>query len=44
MILCRDILTVLWLNLKLSEHAIEADGRTLKGYTAPVVDLGRHEL
>ena len=39
MILCRDLLTSLGLNLKLSDHFIEADNETLKGSTAPIVDM-----
>ena len=39
MILGRDILTELGLNLKLSEHAIKADDGTFKGYTTPMIDL-----
>ena len=38
-ILGRDLLTALVLNLKLSEHVIEADGGTLKGSSSPLVDL-----
>ena len=41
-ILGRDILTELVLNIKLSEHVIEADDRPLKGSTAPMVNLGTY--
>ena len=39
MILGRDLLTELVLNLKLSEHIIEADDGPFKGSTTPMVDL-----
>ena len=42
MILSGDILIELGLNLKKFEHFIEAYGRTFKGYTTPVVDLGTY--
>ena len=42
MILGRDISTELWLNLKISEHGIKADGRPFKWSTAPMVDLGTY--
>ena len=41
-ILGRNILTTLVLNLKLSDHVIEADGGTFKGFMAPMVDLGKY--
>ena len=41
-ILGRDLLTELGLNLKLSEHVIEAEDGTFKGYTTPMVDLGTY--
>ena len=44
MILGRDLLTELVLNIKLSEHVIEADYQPLKGLTAPMVDLGKYEF
>ena len=44
MILGRDILTYLGLNLKYSDHVIETDDGTLKGSTAPMVDLGKYEF
>ena len=44
MILGRDILRDLALNLKLSDHIIEADSVTFKGYTAPMVDLDTYEF
>ena len=44
MILGRYSLTVLVLNLKLSDHVIKADDRPLKGLTAPMVDIGVYEL
>ena len=39
MILGRYILTELGLNLKFSEHVIEADDGPFKGSTTPMVDL-----
>ena len=39
MILGRDILTELGLNLKLSENVIEADDGPFKGSTTPMVGL-----
>ena len=44
MILGRDLLTALVLNSKLSYNVIEADYRTFKGFTAPMIDLGAHEF
>ena len=44
LILGRYLLTALWLYLKLSDHVIDADGGTLKWYTAPMVDLGTYEF
>ena len=44
MILGRDKLTELGLNLKLSEHVIKLDDGPLKGSTAPMVDLGTYQL
>ena len=44
MILGRDSLTGLVLNLRLSDHVIEADDVPLKGLTALMVDLGMYEL
>ena len=43
-ILGRYILTALGLNLKFSEHIIEAYYGHLKGSTAPMVDLGKYEF
>ena len=40
MILGRDILPELRLNLKFSEHVIKADEGTFMGATSPMVDLG----
>ena len=40
MILCRDLLTALWLNIKFPKNIIEADDGPFKGSTAPMVDLG----
>ena len=40
MILERNLLTELLLNLKLSDHVIEADDMHFKRSTAPMVDLG----
>ena len=37
MILRRDILTALRLNIKFSDHVIKADDRLLKGYTSPMI-------
>ena len=42
MILGRDILTELWLNLKYSEQVIKADDGPSKGSTIPMVDLGTY--
>ena len=44
MILGRDSLSGLLLNLKLSDHVIEADDWPLKGFTAPMLDIGMYEL
>ena len=44
MILGQYILKELGLNLKLSEHVIEAHDGTFKGYTTPMVDLGTFEF
>ena len=43
MILGRYIITELILNLRLSDHVIEADDGPFKGYTAPMFDLGMYE-
>ena len=42
MILERDLWTELVLNLKFSEHVIEADEGPLKGSTTPIVNLGAY--
>ena len=42
MILERDLWTELGLNLKSSEHIIEADDGPFKGYTTPIVDFGAY--
>ena len=44
MILRRDILTALGLNLELCDHVIEADDGTFKGYTTPMFDLVPYEF
>ena len=44
MILGRDILKALGLNIKFSEHVIEEDDVPLKGSTEPMVDLGKYEF
>ena len=44
MILGRDILTSLGLNLKFSYHVIEAGDGTFKGSTSPMVYLGEYEF
>ena len=44
MILGRYLLTPSGLNLKLSDHAIEADYIPLKGSTSPMVDVGTYEF
>ena len=44
MILGRNILIALGLNLKLSGHVIEADDGPLKGLTSPMVDLVMYQL
>ena len=41
-ILGTNILTELVLNLKLSEHVIEADGGPFKGSITPMIDLGKY--
>ena len=43
-ILGRDLLIILGLNLKCFDHAIEADYGTFKGSTSPMVDLGMYEF
>ena len=42
MVLGRDILTALLLHPKFSYQVMEADGGPLKGYTAPMVNLGTY--
>ena len=44
MILGRDILTELALNLKFSEHVIELDDGTLTFSTAPMIDMVHFEF
>ena len=44
MILGRNILIELGLNIKFSDNVIEAYDGTFKGYTAPMVDLGTYEF
>ena len=44
MILGRDLLTTLGLNLKFSDHVIKPYDGTFKGSTAPMVDLGMYEF
>ena len=44
MILGKDILKYIGLNIKLSDHAIEAYYVPLKGSTAPMVDMGMYEF
>ena len=44
MTLCYDLLTALGLNLKFSDHIIEADNGPFKGLTAPMVDMGTYEF
>ena len=44
MILGRYVLTYLRLNLKLSDHVIEAYDRTFKGFTEPMADMGKYEF
>ena len=41
-ILGRDLLTGLWLNLKVSEYVIEADDGTLKGSATTMVNVGTY--
>ena len=43
-ILGRDILTEIWLNVKSSDHVIEADDGPLKGIETPIVYLGRYRF
>ena len=42
MIWGQDLLTELWLNLKMSKHVIEAGNGPFKGSTTPMVDLGTY--
>ena len=42
MILVIDLLTELWLNLKLSEHVIEADDGNFKGCITTMIDLSTY--
>ena len=44
MILGIYLLTELGLNLKFSDHVIEADDGTFKGSTSPMIDLGTYEF
>ena len=44
MIIGRYLLTLLGLNISLSEHAIKTGDGHLKGPTATMVDLGVHEF
>ena len=44
MILGIYLLTELGLNLKFSDHVIEADDGTFKGSTTPMVDLGTYKF
>ena len=44
MILSRDILTALGLNLKLSGQVIDANDESFKVSTTPMVDLGTNEI
>ena len=41
-ILVRDLLTALGLNLKFYGHSIESYDGTFKGSTAPMVDMGKY--
>ena len=44
MILVRNILTALGLNIKFSDHVIEAYEGPLKGLTTPMADLDTYEF
>ena len=44
MILGRDLLISLGLNIKLSDHVIEADDGPFKGSTTSIVDMGTYEF
>ena len=44
MILGRDLLTALGLNLKVCDHGIEAYGAHFKVYAAPMVGMGMYEF
>ena len=44
MILGRDILTALGLDLELSDYIIETNDGPIKGSTEPMVDLGTYEF
>ena len=44
MVLGRDILTALGLNLKFSDHVIKVNGGPFKGSTIPMFDLGTYEF
>ena len=43
-ILGRDLLTELGLNIKISYHVIESDDVPFKEYTPPMVDIGTYEF
>ena len=43
-VLGRDILPELVVNIKFSEHAIKEGDGPLKGFMAPMVDLGMYEF
>ena len=43
-ILGRDMLTALGLNLKFSDNVIETDDGPLKGFTASMIDLCAYEF
>ena len=43
-ILGRDLLTDLGINLNVFDHIIEADYGKFKGSTAPMVDMGTYEF
>ena len=44
MILGRDILTALVLNLEFCDHIIEGNDGPFKGSMAPMFDMGTHEF
>ena len=44
MILCRELLTALRLNIKFYDNIIESYDVPFKGFTAPTFDLGTYQF